>query len=251
MRLLVTAVVGALVLTSASTGATGFDLRPAGQTGKTATFTWTRQSRADGYRFLRNGVVVSQTFDPSITKATFWRGGRYTVQVLHRGVGGQISLGERASVRISRRAGTRGTAKPRAAKLVFQDVPRIDFRLRVASRTMKTITFAWKRQPSADGYEFVRDGVVVSRTFEPSTTTATFWKGSQYAVRELRRTPDKKSISVRRATVYATPVGIGSGHKRLVSVAARKVDFALRVASRTAKTITFRGKRQAGADGYE
>jgi hypothetical protein len=115
---------------------------------------------------------------------------------------------------------------------------------------MKTITVAWKRQPGADGYEFVRNGVVVSRTFEPSTT-ATFWRGSRYAVRELRRTPDNKATSVRRAVVYATPSPNGSRRKRLVSLPARKVDFAPRVASRTSKTITFRWKRQPGADGYE
>ena len=85
-------------------------------------------------------------------------------------------------------------------RFVFHSAPWIDFRLRLVSETAKTITFAWKRQPVADGFQFVRNGVVVSQTFDRTTTRATFWKGFHYAVDLLRVSAHKRVTRRTRAT---------------------------------------------------
>ena len=88
MRVLATLLFAALVLTSAPLArSTDFELKKIAQTDKTVTLAWKRQPGADGYRFLRNGVVVSRTFDRSTTTVTFWKGSRFTVEVLHRSAG--------------------------------------------------------------------------------------------------------------------------------------------------------------------
>ena len=245
MRVLVSLLAAALVLASAAAaGSADFQLRRVAQTGKTVTVSWTRQPGADGYEFLRDGVVVSRTFDRSTTTATFWKGSRYAVTVLHRS-GGHVTRGKRATY-ISRAAAKRSQ---RGVRLVFVAAPKVDFELRLVSRTPKTVTFSWKRQPGADGYQFMRNGTVVSRTFDRSTTTATFWKGTRYAVHVLRKAPGKQVASIRRAVVYATVVP-GSRGTRLVSLPAPEVDFQLHLVSRDAKTVTFAWKPQPGADGY-
>src|SRR5688572_10112764 len=65
-----------------------------------------------------------------------------------------------------------------------------DFKLRPVSKSTRTITVAWDRQPDAVGYLFLRNGVVVSRTLDTATATATFWKGKKYAVQTLLRRSD-------------------------------------------------------------
>src|SRR5262245_47140587 len=78
------------------------------------------------------------------------------------------------------------TTRPQGPRLAFAAAPKVHFKLHLVSQTRTKVTFAWKRQRGIDGYRFVRNGVVVSRTFDRSTTTATFWKGSRYAVEALR-----------------------------------------------------------------
>jgi len=245
MRVIAPTFVAALVLVSvAAAGSSPFELRPVATTGKTVTLTWKPPPKADGYEFLRNGVVVSRTFDRSVTRATFWKGSRYAVVVLRRDGGRVTKVDSAVYVAVSRKTPTRGR------HLVFVSAPKIDFRLHLVRRTSKTLTFSWKRQPGADGYQFMRNGVVVSRTFDRSTTSATFWKGTRYAVHVVKKAPGKQVVSIRRAVVYATKSPRSAG-TRLVSVPAPKTDFALRLVGRTGKTVTFAWKRQPGADGYQ
>ena len=175
-----------------------FKLRLASQTPRKVTFAWKRQPGIDGYRFLRNGVIVSRTFDPSARTATFWKGRRYAVDLLRVMAGGRVKPVRRALAVAS-------TAKGRQ-RFVFLATPTINFKLRLVSETAKTITFAWKRQLGIDGFQFVRNGVVVSRTFKRSTTRATFWKGSHYAVELLRVSADKRVTRLTRAMAYTTPL---------------------------------------------
>lgn len=61
------------------------------------------------------------------------------------------------------------------------------FDVRKVSETATTITLGWDAQPGADGYRFYKDGVAVSRTFDPSRTTVKFSKDAQtYGVTVLR-----------------------------------------------------------------
>ena len=90
MKALPLVVLSALVLVSWSSSAVDFTLRPVARTATTVTFTWKRQSGADGYAFVRNGVPVARTLDPSQTTATFWKGSRYAVDVLHVSGGGRV-----------------------------------------------------------------------------------------------------------------------------------------------------------------
>jgi hypothetical protein len=55
------------------------------------------------------------------------------------------------------------------------------FQVRKLSETQSSITLGWDRQPG-DGYRFHRDGVVVSRTFDPARTSVKFSKGQSYKV---------------------------------------------------------------------
>ena len=83
------------------------------------------------------------------------------------------------------------------------------------------MTFSWKRQPRADGYRLLRNGIAVAQTFDRSTTSATFWKGRRYAVEVLRVAPGKRVTAVMRALAFTTltkarssvegPVGSSSG----------------------------------------
>jgi hypothetical protein len=218
MRLVLTTLSGALILVSVA-GATSvarptstlqgprltfvpapkvdFKLRLASQTRTKVTFTWKRQRGIDGYRFLRNGVVVSRTFDRSTRSATFWKGSRYAVEGL------QVIRGGNAKP--FRRASAVANAPKGRQRFVFHSAPTIDFRLRLVSETAKTITFAWKRQPLADGFRLVRNGVVVSRTFDRSTTRVTFWKGFHYAV-DLLRSKHKRIARLTRAMAYTKPL---------------------------------------------
>jgi hypothetical protein len=70
------------------TGPQCFDVRKVSETASTITLAWDRQE-ADGYRFYRDGVAVSRTFDPSRTSARFAKPGTYRVEVLQ--VSGGIS----------------------------------------------------------------------------------------------------------------------------------------------------------------
>ena len=96
MKLLLSAVIAALVLVSTASSARDFTLRPVAKTGKTVTFSWPRQPGADGYSLIRNGVPVARTMNPSTTTATFWKGSRYTVAVLHVAKGGRLTRGHSA-----------------------------------------------------------------------------------------------------------------------------------------------------------
>jgi hypothetical protein len=58
-----------------------FDVRKVSETASTITLGWDRQD-ADGYRFYRNDVPVSRTFDPSRTTARFSKPGTYRIEVL-------------------------------------------------------------------------------------------------------------------------------------------------------------------------
>lgn len=68
------------------------------------------------------------------------------------------------------------------------------FPLTVASQTPQTITLTWAAQPGADGYQFVRDGVAVSRTFDPARLTVKFAKGTSYAVNALDVTTQGQGV---------------------------------------------------------
>lgn len=179
-----------------------FGLDVVSQTSRMVTFRWRRQPGIDGYRFVRNGVVVSQTFERSTTTATFWKGSWYAVDALRLRPDRRVIYSERAIARTMRREVTHAT-------FVFRSAPRVEFKLRVVARTPTTITFRWKRQPGIDGYRFVRNGAVVSKTFDRSTTTATFWKGSRYAVAAVRMTMRKEPATVMRALAYV-PGATGS-----------------------------------------
>src|SRR5262245_32036223 len=181
MKLLLSAVIAALVFAAGATSAPEFTLRPASHTAKTVTFTWPRQPGADGYLLLRNGVPVARTLNPSITTATFWKGSRYAVAVLRRAKGGGVTQG-RSAVFVAPRLQVPVRATRSTGRLVFVPAPSPRFALRVVGRTARTVTFAWKPQPGAGGYRFVRDGTVVARTLNRSINRATFWKGSRYAV---------------------------------------------------------------------
>jgi hypothetical protein len=253
MKVLLAVFIAALVFVSGASSAPEFTLRPVSQTAKTVTFTWPRQSKADGYLFLRNGVPVARTMNGVVTSATFWKGSRYMVAVLHRAPGGRVTTTARA-VFVPGRAAHSPRPHVRKARLVFVPAPSPKFSLRVVDRTPKTVTFAWRSQPGADGYQFVRDGAVVARTLNRSTTTATFWKGSRYAVDVLRLASgnDKVVIPIRRALAVrpaATrkPRAARSG---LVFHPAPKIDFRLRLVRQTKRTVTFSWKRQPKADGY-
>ena len=249
MKLLVSAVTAALVLVSTASSASDFTLRPIAKTATTMTFSWARQPGADGYLFLRDGIPVARTMNPTTTRATFWKGSRYAVDVLHVAKGGRFTRGPRAVY-----APHQVVARKRTARLVFVPAPSPTFSLRVVDRTSKTVTFAWAQQPGADGYQFVRDGSVVARTMNRSATTATFWKGSRYAVDELRSAPgtDNVVIPIRRAVaVRSTIAGKGPATRSgLVFRPAPKIDFRLRLGRQTKRTVTFTWKRQPKADGY-
>jgi hypothetical protein len=219
MRLVLIMVSAALLVVSVAGAAShggGFRLRQVDQSAKTVTLAWNRQASADGYEFTLNGVVVSRAFDPTATRAVFWKGSRYGVRVLWRRADGRIVGGPRATLtpggataRPRRTVATRAKHPAPGSKstlqgprLTFVPASRIDFRLRLVSETAKTITFAWKRQPVADGFQFVRNGVVVSRTFDRRTTRATFWKGFHYAVDLLRVSAHKRVTRLARAMAY-------------------------------------------------
>lgn len=246
MKPLLSAVIAALVFVAGATSAPEFTLRPASHTAKTVTFTWPRQSDADGYLFLRNGVPVARTLNPSITSATFWKGSRYAVDVIRVAKGGRITRGPRAVY-----TAFRPVRAKRSARLVFVPASTPPFALRLVASTPKTVTFAWKSQPGAQGYRFVRDGAVVARTMRGSTTTATFWKGSRYAV-DLLRLSDKTAIPIRRAGAFvpARSVRARTARGKLVFVPAPKIDFRLRLVRTTKRTVTFGWKRQKAAQGY-
>jgi hypothetical protein len=253
MKALPLAVVAALVLVSSASSAPDFTLRPVSKTGKTVTLSWKRQPGADGYAFLRNGIVVARTMNPSQTTATFWKGSRYAVAVLHVAAGGRVTRGARAVYTAPRAktktaSTTRGTGS--TTRLVFVPAPSPVFELRLVGRTAKTVTFAWKSQPGADGYRFLRNGTVVARTMNTAVTTATFWKGSRYAVDALRLASGKNAIPFRRAKALVRSATTQKRASKLVFVPARAIDFRLRLSSRTNRTLTFTWKRQPLADGY-
>jgi hypothetical protein len=247
------AVVAALVLASSANSTADFALRPTERTGDTITFTWKRQPGADGYAFLRNGVVVARTMNPSRTSATFWKGSRYAVVVLHRARGGKVTRGAQAVFLMHGAQNAPSVAVRRGTPpLVFVPAPSPTFGLRLVGKTATTVTFAWRPQPGADGYQFLRDGKVVARTMNRSAVTATFWKGSRYAVDVLRVAHGNAVIPFRRAKVFVARAVRRERHTspRLVFVPAKKIDFRLHLASQTRRTVTFTWKRQPGADGY-
>ena len=148
----------------------------------------------DGFQFVRDGVVISRTFKNKTTSASFWKGKRYAVDLLRLTRDGRTKTVGRAVAVAGKRSGQQ--------EFAFLASPTVEFELRLLSETRKTVTFGWKRQPTADGYQFVRDGVVVSRTLDRNTTSATFWKGSRYAVEILRVSADKTVLPVSRALAY-------------------------------------------------
>ena len=256
MKALPLVVLSGLVLVSSSSSAVDFTLRPVARTATTVTFTWKRQSGADGYAFVRNGVAVARTLDPSQTTATFWKGSRYAVDVLHVSGGGRVTRGARAvfTAPTSEKKTSSTSRKPRATRLVYVPAPSPEFTLRLVGRTPNTVTFAWKPQPGADGYRFVRNGKIVSQTFVRSLLRVTFWKGSHYAVEVLRFAPGRRAVTLRSAKAFVTS-RVGRSHatgsrSRLVFVPARKIDFRLRLVGRTRRALTFAWKRQPTVDGY-
>ena len=244
MRLVLSAVIAALVLVSGAGSATHFTLRPVAQTARTVTLSWQRQPGADGYALIRNGVLVARTMKESTTTATFWKGKRYTVVILHGGKHGKLTRGHSAVYTPPPAVG-----RTRLSRLVSVPAPSPRFALRVVARTARTVTFAWKPQPGADGYRFVRDGAVVARTMKGSTTTATFWKGSRYAVDAVRLTA-KVVVPIRRARAFVTLAPAKARRQKLVVVPAKKIDFRLRLIRQTPRLVTFAWQRQAAADGY-
>ena len=128
MKLLITAVVAALVLVSAAGSARDFTLRPAAQTDKTVTFSWPRQQGADGYLFLRNGIPVARTMNGSATSATFWKGSRYAVSVLLVAKGGRVTRGPSAVFvpsRAIRAARTHGATRKTSARVRRRPEPEV------------------------------------------------------------------------------------------------------------------------------
>ena len=177
-----------------------FSLRVLDRTRKTVTFAWAPQPGADGYQFVRDGAVVARTMKSSATTATFWKGSRYAVDVLRL-----ASDKEKVVIPIRRAVAFKpSTARKARSGLVFRPAPKIDFRLRLVRQTKRTVTFSWKRQPRADGYRFLRNGIAVAQTFDRSTTTVTFWKGSRYVVEVLRIAPGKRVTAVMRALAFTT-----------------------------------------------
>ena len=176
-------------------------LRLVGRTPKTVTFAWKPQPGADGYRFVRNGKIVSQTFVRSLSRVTFWGGFPLC------GRGASFCAGRRAvplrsaKVFVTSRVG-RAHATGARSRLVFVPARKIDFRLRLVGRTSRALTFGWKRQPTVDGYRFIRNGKVVSQTFDRTVTRVTFSKGASYVVEALRQTPGKRSTVMMRALAY-------------------------------------------------
>jgi hypothetical protein len=63
-----------------------FDVRKVSETSSTVTLGWDRQP-GDGYRFYRDGLAVSRTFDPSRVSVRFSKGAGYRVEVLHVSAG--------------------------------------------------------------------------------------------------------------------------------------------------------------------
>jgi hypothetical protein len=72
-------------------------VRPVSQTGATVTLAWKPQNGAAGYVFIRDGIVLSRTFDRATRRATFWQGTRYSVGVLYRKKNGRVIRGKLAS----------------------------------------------------------------------------------------------------------------------------------------------------------
>jgi len=84
-RLLVAALLAALLVMVASAAAAGsFEVRLLSQDATTITLGWDPQAGADGYRFYREGMAVSRTFDPARVSVRFGKGSdSYWVSVLH------------------------------------------------------------------------------------------------------------------------------------------------------------------------
>ena len=83
-----------------------------------------------------------------------------------RPVRGGCSASETRQACRLRRASHRADHPPRrgARDVAYRTAPRVGFKLRVVAQTPTTVTFRWKRQPGIDGYQFVRNGKVVSQT---------------------------------------------------------------------------------------
>jgi hypothetical protein len=167
------------------------------KTARTITFGWTAQPGADGFRFLRDGTIVARTLNRSTRTATFWKGSRYAVQVMHRAGKLMVPLRKARAFVPSAAGGDKAVD----GRLVFVPAPRINFRLRLVGKTKHTVTFAWKKQPQADGFRFLRNGVVVATTFKRSTTQTTFWKAARYRVEVLRKT-GSSAVPIASALAY-------------------------------------------------
>lgn len=74
------------------------------------------------------------------------------------------------------------------------------FTVRPVAQTGATVTLAWKPQDGAAGYVFIRDGIVLARTFDRATTRTTFWQGKKYGVGILYRQKNGRVIRGKIAT---------------------------------------------------
>jgi hypothetical protein len=74
------AVATVLLVGGAASSAASFQVFKISENASSITLGWARQP-GDGYRFWRNGVVVSRTFDPSRTSVKFSKGVSYKVEV--------------------------------------------------------------------------------------------------------------------------------------------------------------------------
>lgn len=96
------------------------------------------------------------------------------------------------------------------------------FTVRQVSQTGATVTLAWKPQDGAAGYVFIRDGIVLSRTFDRATTRTTFWQGTRYAVGVLYRKKNGRFVRGKIATFAppgkAKPVDPAVGSGRVVTL---------------------------------
>ena len=259
MKALPLVAVSALVLVSSSSSAVDFTLRPVARTATTVTLTWKRQSGADGYAFLRNGVPVARTLDPSQTRATFWKGSTSLR-------GGCPSCFRR---RTSHARRTRGLSRRRRARRRRRALVANHQRLDSCwcpppALCSPSVSSGVHRRPlpspgnhnrAPNGYRFVSEREDRLRRLSSARSPGSR-SGRVPTMRSrcFALAPGRRAVPLWSAKVFVTS-RVGRTHatgsrSRLVFVPARKIDFRLRLVGRTSRALTFGWKRQPTVDGY-